>query len=66
MSVCPNKDLKYGDWSASMLGGKLDYKLPSLRALFQYELQHGEGATELFVTGFVTHFRGTWGTKGRF
>ena len=26
MSGCPNKDLKYGDWSASMLAGKLDYK----------------------------------------
>ena len=37
-------------------------KLLSLRALFQSELQHGEGATELFVT----YFRGTWGTKGRF
>lgn len=24
MSGCPNKDLKYGDWSASMLAGKLD------------------------------------------
>ena len=40
-------------------------KLLSVRALFQSELQHGEGATERFVT-VVTHFRGTWGTKGRF
>ena len=52
MSGCPNKDLKYGDWSASMLAGKLDYKTAIASRSFSVRTSTWRGCYRTFCYSF--------------
>lgn len=56
---CPNKDLNDGDWSASMLAGKLDYKSGiAWRSFFSANLKMARMLQNVLLHVFMIH--GGW------